>query len=321
VIRSDVAGVSTRTLTARNPTDVDVTIPGNGFNLAGTLTMPPGAAARLRYPAIVLVPGSGPVDRESTIAGIPLFAQLAGDLATRGFIVLRYDKRGVGQSGGRTETATLQDFAEDLRTVVRWIERRKDVDKKRIAVAGHNEGGWIALLTASRENKIASLILLGTPGVRGTELILEQQEHALDQLKASVDDRAKKVALQRKIHEAVLTGEGWDEVPEELREQADTPWFESFLAFDPAAAMSKVKQPILIVQGELDRQVPAHHGAKLEALARARKKAPAVELKQLAGVNHLFVRATTGEVSEYPMLQERTVVPEVGQAIASWLSK
>jgi hypothetical protein len=321
VIRSDVAGVATRLLTARNPTDVDVSIPGNGFNLAGTLTTPPAAAARMRYPAVVLVPGSGPIDRDSTVAGVPIFAQLAGALAERGVIVLRYDKRGVGQSGGRTETATLQDFAEDLRAVVRWMEKRQDVDKKRIAVAGHSEGGWIALLAASREKKIASLILTGTAATPGTELILEQQRHALDQMKASAEERKQKVELQMRIHNAVLTGKGWEGIPEELRTQADTPWFASFLAFDPAKVMTKVKQPILILQAALDRQVPASHGATLAELAKARRKAPAVELKHLAGVNHLLVRATTGEVSEYPVLQERAVVPEVGEAIAAWLSK
>ena len=321
VIRSDVAGVATRLLTARNPTDVDVSIPGNGFNLAGTLTTPPAAAARMRYPAVVLVPGSGPIDRDSTVAGVPIFAQLAGALAERGVIVLRYDKRGVGQSGGRTETATLQDFAEDLRAVVRWMEKRKDVDKKRIAVAGHSEGGWIALLAASREKKIASLILTGTAATPGTELILEQQRHALDQMKASAEERKQKVELQMRIHNAVLTGKGWEGIPEELRTQADTPWFASFLAFDPAKVMTKVKQPILILQAALDRQVPASHGATLAELAKARRKAPAVELKHLAGVNHLLVRATTGEVSEYPVLQERAVVPEVGEAIAGWLAR
>jgi alpha-beta hydrolase superfamily lysophospholipase len=321
VIRSDVAGVATRLLTARNPTDVDVSIPGNGFNLAGTLTTPPAAAARMRYPAVVLVPGSGPIDRDSTVAGVPIFAQLAGALAERGVIVLRYDKRGVGQSGGRTETATLQDFAEDLRAVVRWMEKRQDVDKKRIAVAGHSEGGWIALLAASREKKIASLILTGTAATPGTELILEQQRHALDQMKASAEERKQKVELQMRIHNAVLTGKGWEGIPEELRTQADTPWFASFLAFDPAKVMTKVKQPILILQAALDRQVPASHGATLAELAKARRKAPAVELKHLAGVNHLLVRATTGEVSEYPVLQERAVVPEVGEAIAGWLAR
>jgi fermentation-respiration switch protein FrsA (DUF1100 family) len=85
--------------------------------------------------------------------------------------------------------------------------------------------------------------------------------------------------------------------------------------------MSKVKQPILVIQAELDRQVPAHHASRLAGLARARKKSPAVETKQLAGVNHLLVRATTGEVSEYPMLQERTITPQAGEAIAAWLAR
>src|SRR5690606_12199416 len=103
VVRSDLAGVSVRTETVRNPTDTDVRIPALGFSLAGTITMPPQVAGRLRYPAIVLVPGSGPVDRDVNVYGIPIFAQLAGALAERGFIVLRYDKRAVGQSGGRAE--------------------------------------------------------------------------------------------------------------------------------------------------------------------------------------------------------------------------
>jgi hypothetical protein len=321
VVRSELASVATRPLTARNPTDADVSIPGNGFNLAATITTPPAAAARLRYPAVVLVAGSGPVDRDETVAGIPIFAQLAGALAERGFVVLRYDKRGVGQSGGRTETATLQDFADDLRSAVKWLEKRKDVDKKRIAAAGHSEGGWVALLAASREKKISSLILIGTAGTTGAELILEQQRHALDRLKTSDDERKSKIELQTRIQSAVLTGKGWEGIPDDLRRQADIPWFASVLAFDPAKVMTKVKQPILIIQGALDKQVPPHHGARLAELARARKKAPAVELKQLEGINHLLVRATTGEVSEYGTLPERTIAPEAGEAIAMWLGK
>src|SRR5687767_3626356 len=122
--------------------------------------MPTQAAGRLRHPAVILVPGSGPVDRDETVAGIPIFAQLAGALAQRGFIVVRYDKRGVGQSGGRAETATLQDYSEDLIAVVKWLRRRKDVDNKRMAVAGHSEGGWVAMLAAARQKEISSLILL-----------------------------------------------------------------------------------------------------------------------------------------------------------------
>jgi pimeloyl-ACP methyl ester carboxylesterase len=321
VLRSDVAGVATRPLTARNPTDVDVSIPGNGFNLAATVTTPPAAAARLRYPAVILAAGSDRADRDQVASGVPVFAQLAGALAERGFVVVRYDKRGTGTSGGRTETATLQDFAEDLRSVVRWVEKRKDVDKKRIAVAGYSEGGWVALLAASREKKIASLVLVAAPGTTGAELVLEQQRHALDQLKATEEERRKKIDLQNRIHTAVLTGKGWEDIPEELRVQADVPWFASLLAFDPAKVMSKLKQPVLVVHGELDREVPPHHGAKLVELAKARKKAPSVAFEQLPGLNHLLLEATTGEIAEYSTLPQRTVAREVGEAIAAWLGK
>ena len=84
---------------------------------------------------------------------------------------------------------------------------------------------------------------------------------------------------------------GWDGVPEDVRRQADTPWFRSLLQFDPAKAMAQIKQPMLIVQGDLDSQVPPHHAEQLAELARKRKKAPAVETVHLPGVNHLLVKA------------------------------
>ncbi len=135
LVRSDLATVATRSQPIRNQNDTDVIIPATGFTLAGTLTMPP-ATGLLRHPAIVLVTGSGQLERDETIAGIPIFAQLAGSLAQEGFVVLRYDKRGIGQSGGRSERATLQDYADDLTAAVKWLAKRKDIDPKRIAVVG-----------------------------------------------------------------------------------------------------------------------------------------------------------------------------------------
>src|SRR5688572_11173535 len=127
IARQDLASVETRQQTFRNPTDSEVVVPAAGFGLAGTLTTP-AAQGRLRHPAIVLVAGAGPIDRDVTVGGIPMFAQLAGQLAERDFVVLRYDKRGVGKSGGRVERATLEDYAEDAIAAVKWLARRKDVD-------------------------------------------------------------------------------------------------------------------------------------------------------------------------------------------------
>ena len=321
VVRSELAGVSARTLTARNPTDSDVTVPANGFSLAGTMTRPP-VLGRLRLPVIVLVAGSGPVDRDGTVAGIPILSQLAGGLAAQGFLVLRYDKRAVGQSGGRSETVTQQDYADDLIAIVKWLAKRDDVDPRRIAVAGHSEGAMIGMLAAAREKKIGSLVLMSTSGTKGADLLLEQQRRELDRLKVPEAEQAQKVALQKQIQAAVIGGTGWDALPEDVRKQADTPWFRSLLLSDPAALMPKLKQPILVVQGDLDAQVPPHHADKLGELARARKKdAGPVEVVHFSGLNHLLVPATTGEVQEYPALKEKSISPEIATTIAAWLQK
>jgi pimeloyl-ACP methyl ester carboxylesterase len=320
LVGSERAGVATRSQPVRNPADTDVIIPAPGFTLAGTMTMPQGTG-RLRHPAIVLVAGAGSVDRDEVVAGIPIFAQLAGALAEQGFAVLRYDKRGVGQSGGRSERVTLQDYADDLTTTVKWLAKRKDVDPRRIAVAGHSEGGAVAMLAAAREKQIGSLVLIAAPGTLGSELILEQQRHILDLLKVPDAERQSKIQLQKQIHAAVVTDKGWESIPPELRAQADSTWFRSLLSFDPAKVMPKIKQPILIIQGDLDRQVLPHHADTLAALARARKKATPVEILHLPDVNHLLAPAKTGEVSEYGSLPEKTITPAAAKAIVEWLKK
>jgi hypothetical protein len=334
VVREDVASVAARPLAFFREGDEDVRVPAAGFSLAATVSKPRGAAgppqpagrrgrqAGPRLPAVVLVAGSGALDRDETVAGIPVFGQLAAALADAGFLVIRYDKRGVGQSGGRAETATLADYADDLVHVVRYAADRPDVDPRRIAVVGHSEGAWVALLAAAREKKrIGCLVLLAGAGTTGAELVLEQQRRALEKLALADEEKARRVAMQKQIHAALLEGGSWDGIPEELRRQADTPWFASLLGFDPAKAMARVRQPVLVVAAALDTQVPPHHADRLLQAAAARKKNPGAEAVTIPGVNHLFVPATTGEVEEYGSLAGRTIAPELPRAIAGWLHR
>ena len=320
-VRADLAAVSVRRQTTRNATDSDVTVPANGFSLSGTLTSPTQAAGRLRHPAVILVPGARAVDRDETMAGVPIYQQLAGSLAERGFMVLRFDRRGFGQSGGRVESATLQDSADDVLAAFRWLKKRRDVDTSRISVLGHSEGGTVAMIAASREDDIASLILVATPGIRGADAILEQQSQQLELMKATEAERAAKVELQKRIELAVISGVGWETLPADVRKQADTPWFRSLLIFDPAPVVAKVKQPILILQGSLDTQVLRHNGERLAELARKRKKSPPVQVETLEGINHLLVRAKTGTVAEYGELTDKTVAPAVADAVSEFLRK
>lgn len=319
--REDIASAASRTSSFSLPGDESVTIPALGFNLAGTITRPANAKGPL--PALVLIGGSGPTDRDATIAGIPVFGQLAGDLVKAGFMVVRYDKRGVGQSGGRAESVTIADYAEDARSVVVWLEKRKDVDKDRIGLVGHSEGAFVALLVAGRERgKVSAIALLAGASTSGADLVLEQQKHLLAQMQMDDAQRAEKVALQEKINAAVTTGRGWQDLPEEARKVADTPWFYSYLTFDPARAMRDTRQPVLIVQGELDTQVKPHHADKLAELAKARKTDATTEVLKVPGLNHLLVAAKTGEVAEYASLGAGAKVSEqVGAAIGAFMTR
>ena len=291
VVRDDLSSVSSRTETHRNPGDENVFVPALGFNLAATITKPSPMPAKA--PAIVLVGGSGPTDRDEVLGGVPVFGRLAGELAKAGFFVVRYDKRGVGLSGGRPEAATIADYAEDARAAVAWLAKRKDIDKDRIAVVGHSEGAAVALIAASREKKIKAAVLIGGPGTTGYDLVLEQQRHVLDQMKLTPADRDARVAMQQRIMDAALKGTGWEGISPQVRASADTPWFRSYLLFNPADVMKKVKQPLLIVRGDAHSLTPAHHADKLAALANARKKiAPA----EIGGVEAMaaFLKQTLG---------------------------
>jgi pimeloyl-ACP methyl ester carboxylesterase len=325
VVHEDLASVASRTQIMSRAGDQSVTVAANGFNLAGTLSQPSGAPnAKGRFPAIVLVAGSGFMDRDQNVAGIPIFAQLAGRLADAGYYVLRYDKRGTGQSGGREEAATIDDYAEDVRAAVTFMRERKDVDPKRVALLGYSEGAWVALVAASKEeDNVAAVVLAGAASGTGGQLVLEQQSHLVESTTLSPAERQARIDLQKHIQAAVVGETSWDGVPEPLRRQADTPWFRSYLAFSPAPVIAKMKQPILILHGSIDQEVASHHAAALGEMAKARKKVPADTSKVVTfdGVNHLLVQTTTGELSEYPTLANKVIDQRIAKTAAEWLGQ
>ncbi len=321
LVREDLASVSSRVVTIARPNDEAVKFGSNGVTLAGTISKPKTPASG-RLPAVVLVSGSGAPDRDSVVSGIPIMGEIADALADAGFLVLRYDKRGSGQSGGRPGTASLIDYAEDLRAAVRYLGDRKDVDSKRIAVVGHSEGGAVALMAAEKDRRIAAVAVLAAYGVTGSELVLAQQRHLLDRMALTPEQRQERIDLQKKINDAVVSGKGLDQLPANVRRQADNPEFQSLLANDPAKIVPRVKQPLLIVQGELDTQVEPSNADRLAQLAQTRKgKESTTDVIKVPGVNHLLVPAKTGEVDEYASLNGARVAPSVTEPIISWLKK
>jgi hypothetical protein len=129
------------------------------------------------------------------------------------------------------------------------------------------------------------------------------------------------IEQQKKILEAVVSGKGWENFNPDMRKRVDTPLYRSFLMFEPAQMIVKTRQPMLVMHPMLDREVPAYHGEQLAQLARSRQRSKPTEFVQLAGVNHLLVRATTGEIAEYGTLAQRTISPAATLELTSWLTK
>src|SRR5262249_47015833 len=155
--------------------------------------------------------------------------------------------------------------------------------------------------------------LIAGPGQTGRQITLLQQAHALGRLNDSDATKRAKVDMELRIIDAVTKDGSWEGIPEPLRREADNPWFKSWLLFDPAEYMKKTKQPILIVQGTLDTQIPPNQADGLETLSRQRKKLPPTATTKVVipGINHLLVPATTGEVDEYPTLAGANISPAV----------
>ena len=244
--REDIASVGARLVTMSRANDEDMRIPANAFSLAGTVSKPRVTMARCRRDSSG---GSGPTDRDETAFGIPS-SDRSNALADAASWCCATTNAGSARAAGEP-SRRLADYAEDAKAAIKAMSDRKDVDRKRIAVVGHSEGGWIAMLASSKNDRVSAVGLIATVGVTGQELNLYQVVHGLERSVLPENEQQSTIDLQKQIQQAVLTGKGWEaiDVPEAVKRQADTPYFQSFLTFDPAKHMKDVEQPLLIVHG------------------------------------------------------------------------
>jgi pimeloyl-ACP methyl ester carboxylesterase len=308
--------------------EVTIPTPTPGVTLAGTLTLPEGPGP---FPAAVLISGSGPQDRDETLLGHKPFLVLADHLTRRGIAVLRYDDRGVAKSTGDFGAATTADFAVDAAAAAAWLRARPEIDTARVGLIGHSEGGLIAPLVASRDDRVAWTVLLAGPAVPGEAALVEQakrialatgapaeavaaQNAVFARAVAAVVAHADDPEAARREAEAVLVAAGTPKAQAEAAaSQFATPWFRHFLTYDPAPALRDARGPMLALYGEKDLQVPPEQSAPV--LKRLR---PTAEVEVLPSLNHLFQTATTGSPQEYAQI-EQTMAPTVLDRIAGWI--
>ena len=318
-----------------------------GITLAGTLTLPESGN---NSPAVVLITGSGPQDRNETIMNHKPFLVLVDYLTRRGIAVLRYDDRGFGESGGNFSTATTQDFVTDALAAVDYLLSRKEINPKEIGLIGHSEGGLIAPLAAVKSDKVDFIILMAGPGLPGEDILKMQSDLIMKANGEDADYIQKTEALNNAAYTLIKTEKDSLQLREKLdslfnnyinsfpeneraklgkdpekifKSQFDfitSPWFRYFLTYDPRPTLKKVKVPVLAINGSKDLQVPPKEN--LEAISKALSKGgnKNFKIEELQGLNHLFQTANTGSPAEYTKIEE-TIAPKALNTIGEWILK
>jgi hypothetical protein len=325
--------------------DVAYVNTADGTRLTGTLTLPPGGGP---FPAVLLISGSGPQDRNGALMGHRPFLVLADHLTRQGIAVLRVDDRGVGGSTGDFMNAALPDRVADSEAGVTFLRSHAEVDPMRVGIVGYSEGGWVAREMAARPNALAFVVLLAAPAVSPLELLLGQARAILqasgeplveeqlaltrrtfELIRAESENARADAAVRDAMrdwlealppdHAAMFRTRAASEtyrttLNQTLRIQT-TPWFRGLLAHEPVA-LESLRVPVLSLFGERDLQVPASQSAP--PLAAAWAAHPDATVCVLPELNHFFQHARTGLPSEYTTIDE-TFAPQALEIIGQWL--
>jgi len=299
--------------------------------LAATFTIPQGTGP---FPAVLLITGSGPQDRDETLLGHKPFLVLSDYLTRHGIAVLRADDRGVGKSAGVFAKATTADFATDAEAGVAYLKTRVEVNPHKIGLIGHSEGAVIAPMVAARNKDVAFIVMMAGTGVPGDQVLVAQSEAIQVASGKNPEEAVKDAAKERELLKLVETEKDQAVLEKDLKEklagevpeaqmgvqisEVTSPWFRYFLTYDPATALRKVTCPVLVLNGEKDKQVlPSQN---LPAIRKALEEAgnKHFEIDELPGLNHLFQTAKTGSPMEYAQIEE-TMSPVALEKIATWI--
>ncbi len=326
-LETDKKAVTLYTVTHQ---DIKFLNPLDSIHLSGTLSTPDGLD---NFPAVILISGSGPQNRDSEIFGHKPFLTIANYLSEHGIAVLRYDDRGVAKSEGKFATATSNEFAKDVLSAAGYLKNKQNVGK--IGLVGHSEGGMIAQITAANSKTLIDFIVsLAGPGIHIKELMRIQNRIAVKGMGFSdteteeyikfisdsyeiLDVSTPKEELYDPLKEIVHTY--YESVPDstqaklapskeslyfQLAYSYFTPWFRYFINYNPAKNLQRLECPVLALNGQLDVQVTATENLNGYKKHLAAGTCPDFKVMQLDSLNHLFQKAITGNTDEYKTITE-----------------
>jgi len=307
------------------------------IELAGTLTLPKKNGV---FPAVILISGSGPQNRNEELLGHKPFLVLSDYLTKNGIAVLRFDDRGTAKSSGNFEAATTFDFANDVEFAIEYLQTRKEINKNKIGLIGHSEGGIIAPIIASENRDIAFIVLMAGSSLRGDKLLLLQKYKIETQMAINKEliDKNQQIfagAYEFILNENIKKEELSDTLSNYFKSnygkalpvnqmnsiinQLTSDWMVNFMRLDPVMYLKKVTCPILAINGNKDLQVPSKENIEIIENIFKTSKNKNVKTKELKGLNHLFQECKTGAISEYATI-EQTISPIALKEILDWIN-
>lgn len=312
--------------------------------LKGTLTLPKGNGP---FPAVVLISGSGPQNRNSAVFDHQPFLVLSDYLTRHGIAVLRYDDRGTGESEGVFNLATSLDFANDANAAFNFLFEQSFIDKKKIGLVGHSEGGMIAPMVANQNKKVKFNVLIACPALPIDSLMYEQirltmeashtpetaiknqlifNHQLFNYLKSKATYEKAIEGFDSFVKVVVVSQMGKDTTglfstvkaqSEQLRPIV-TPWFHYFINYQPKNNLSRLAIPVLGIYGGKDLQVRAFSNASVLQSILEKSKNKTYKVITFPELNHLMQTAKTGSIEEYHELTE-TFNEAAMQLMTEWI--
>ncbi len=315
----------------------EVMFKSEGLSLAGTMTLPEGAAQPV--PGVLFIHGSGPVDRDGNAQGLKMdaYRQLAQALAQSGIGSLRYDKRGVGTSEGVSEEASRDDLVGDVRAALAALRAAEGIDPQRCFLIGHSEGSYLAPIIAAEDADLAGLVLLAA-AARSLDQITRWQVETLARMQGMSEEEIGAVLAQQDQYIAFVKGSSgeWSDyttdqlieampwlTPEAAAQLKATPlslsWLRQHYSDDPLRSIRQATCPVLIINGEKDLQVPA---AEAEPLKTTLEEAGNDDVTALIlpNLNHLLRHHPEDPSLVYRHIDD-PIDPRVIETITEWLAE
>jgi alpha/beta superfamily hydrolase len=293
------------------------------------------------FPAVILISGSGPQDRNSELLNHKPFLVIADYLTKRGIAVLRVDDRGTGEAEGEYNETGLNGFVNDTESAFEFLKTRKEINHSKIGLIGHSLGGIIAPIIASENTDVSFIVILAGSGIRGDKLMLLQKEkierkmgvpetgitQGQNNMKGAYDiilksnDNKTELQTELKNYFTKVFGAMLPESQiQTISEQMSIPWLTDFIKFDPQTSLSETKCPVLALNGSNDLQVPPKENLEIIEKILKENGNEDVETKQLENLNHLFQESETGLPNEYATI-EQTFSPKVLEIITEWIKQ